>query len=118
MSKKTDKTILRAARRHSLLAYIMSAVQSGDISEFSMFNEMLPVIEKDLGELPGLVKLDKKTERLLSWIGEATVCRGCGKKIYWILTKNNKKMPIDPDGESHHATCSKVKMFRKKKRKK
>ena len=57
----------------------------------------------------------KRTERLLRWIGDADVCKGCGAKIYWITTKNKKQMPIDPDGEPHHATCPKVDMFRKKK---
>jgi len=56
----------------------------------------------------------KKTERLLSWIGDPTVCKGCGAKIYWIVTKNKKPMPIDPDGEPHHATCPKVDDFRRK----
>lgn len=57
----------------------------------------------------------KRTERLLRWIGDSDACKGCGRKIYWIVTKNNKMMPIDPDGEPHHATCSHVEEFRKKK---
>ena len=57
----------------------------------------------------------KKIERLLSWIGNATICKGCKAKIYWIKTKNGRAMPINPDGEPHHATCPKVSDFRKEK---
>lgn len=56
----------------------------------------------------------KKIERLLRWMGDSDVCKGCGAKIYWIKTKRGKNMPIDPDGEPHHATCPKVEDFRKK----
>jgi len=55
----------------------------------------------------------KKTERLLKLIVDSTACGGCGLKIYWIVTKNGKKMPVNPDGEPHHATCPKVEDFRK-----
>ena len=57
----------------------------------------------------------KRTERLLSWIGDSTTCKGCGTKIYWIITKNKKPMPVDPDGEPHFATCPKAADFRKEK---
>lgn len=32
-------------------------------------------------------------------------CLSCGSRIFWILTKTRKKMPCDPDGTSHFATC-------------
>lgn len=56
----------------------------------------------------------KRAERLLRWIGDSAVCKGCSRKIYWIITKNKKKMPIDPDGEPHWATCSCPEKFRSK----
>ena len=40
-------------------------------------------------------------------------CRGCLQPIYWIITKTGKRMPVDPDGTSHFATCPKAKEFRK-----
>lgn len=44
-------------------------------------------------------------------------CRGCGEKIEWWITPRNKKMPMDVDAdgncESHWATCSAAKDFRK-----
>ena len=43
-------------------------------------------------------------------------CRGCGKHIYWIETARRKKMPVDPDGTPHFATCSHAFEFRKKER--
>lgn len=40
-------------------------------------------------------------------------CRGCGAPIYWIVTKNDKRMPVDRDGTSHFATCPGANEFRK-----
>ncbi len=39
-------------------------------------------------------------------------CRGCGKSIYWIETERKKRMPVDPDGTSHFATCRYAAKFR------
>lgn len=44
---------------------------------------------------------------------DKTYCKGCGATIFWIITKKGKKMPVDPDGASHFATCSKAGKFRK-----
>jgi len=41
-------------------------------------------------------------------------CRGCGAKLYWIVTQAGKRMPVDPDGTSHFATCPKADSFRGK----
>lgn len=40
-------------------------------------------------------------------------CRGCLQPIYWIITKAGKRMPVDPDGTSHFATCPKAASFRR-----
>jgi hypothetical protein len=32
-------------------------------------------------------------------------CRTCTKPIYWVVTAAGKRMPVDPDGVSHFATC-------------
>ena len=38
----------------------------------------------------------------------------CGKRIIFVLTKNRKRMPVDPDtGESHWETCELAGKFRK-----
>lgn len=38
----------------------------------------------------------------------------CGAHIVWVLTGNNRHMPVDPDGTPHHATCKDVDAFRSK----
>jgi hypothetical protein len=32
-------------------------------------------------------------------------CKSCGAPIYWIVTPSGKRMPCNPDGVSHFATC-------------
>lgn len=39
-------------------------------------------------------------------------CRGCNAAIYWVLTEKGKRMPVDPDGTPHWATCPAAKRFR------
>jgi len=39
-------------------------------------------------------------------------CRGCGATIYWIITESGKRMPVDPDGHSHFASCPEASRFR------
>ena len=46
-----------------------------------------------------------------------SVCKGCAAKIYWVLTQNGKRMPVDPDGQAHWGTCPKSKDFGKNKTK-
>jgi hypothetical protein len=43
------------------------------------------------------------------------ICRGCGAKVIWIVTKAGRNMPVDSDGTSHFATCPQAKQFRKRK---
>ena len=51
--------------------------------------------------------------RLLNMIGDAGHCRACGRPIWWVLTKNGKKMPVTDEGISHFADCTKAGEFRK-----
>ena len=44
---------------------------------------------------------------------EPARCRGCQAQIFWIRTNAGKNMPVDPDGVSHFATCSRAAQFRK-----
>ena len=39
-------------------------------------------------------------------------CRGCGAVVTFVLTKNGKRMPTDPDGKSHFSTCPQANRFR------
>jgi hypothetical protein len=45
---------------------------------------------------------------------KSSACRGCGAFVYWIRTLTGKTMPVDPDGTSHFATCSKAAEFKNK----
>ena len=40
-------------------------------------------------------------------------CRGCNAVVYWVKTKNNKNMIVDPDGQPHWATCPEAKKFKR-----
>ncbi len=58
-------------------------------------------------------KLGKNIARLLLVCGRIASCKGCGRQIYWLKTKNGKDTPFDESGETHWATCSRAKMFKK-----
>jgi hypothetical protein len=45
----------------------------------------------------------------------AALCAGCKATIYWIVTLKGKKMPVNPDGTSHFATCPQAATFRRRK---
>lgn len=40
-------------------------------------------------------------------------CRSCNATVYWCVTRQNKRMPLDPDGTSHFATCPQAGKWRK-----
>ena len=40
-------------------------------------------------------------------------CRSCGACIYWVITGNNRNMPVNPDGISHFVTCPEASSWRK-----
>lgn len=41
-------------------------------------------------------------------------CSTCAAIIFWIITPNGKRMPVDPDGTSHFATCPDAKRHRRR----
>lgn len=57
------------------------------------------------------------TQRILpdGTVGDDGICRGCQAEIVWIMTKNGKSAPMNPDGTSHFGTCPAHDRFRKKK---
>lgn len=38
-------------------------------------------------------------------------CQSCGGPIVWTLTDTGAKMPLNPDGVSHYATCPQAKQW-------
>lgn len=53
-------------------------------------------------ELEGL---HKDFSKLMDAIGDKAVCKLCGKKIWWVLTKHGKKLPISENMVAHFADC-------------
>ena len=51
--------------------------------------------------------------RLLNMLGDASHCRACGRPIWWVLTKNGRKMPVTDECISHFADCPNANEFRK-----
>lgn len=41
-------------------------------------------------------------------------CRSCSDPVAWCLTRRDKRMPLNPDGVSHFATCPAANSWRKK----
>lgn len=46
----------------------------------------------------------------------ARQCKSCEATIYWIETVNRRRMPVNPDGTSHFATCPNADRHRKVRR--
>jgi hypothetical protein len=47
-----------------------------------------------------------------TWANHGT-CRSCGEPVAWCLTSRGKRMPLNPDGVSHFATCPQATAWRK-----
>jgi hypothetical protein len=43
--------------------------------------------------------------------GKEGRCRSCSAVIYWVETASGKKLPMDPDGVTHFATCPQSKSW-------
>lgn len=41
-------------------------------------------------------------------------CASCKATIYWIVTDAKRRMPVNPDGTSHFATCPNASKHRKR----
>jgi len=46
----------------------------------------------------------------------SATCSSCGAPILWVVTQAGKRMPLDPDGTTHFATCPNADEHRKPKR--
>lgn len=61
-----------------------------------------------------LLEQDKVIRDLLKVIGTSAACK-CGAPIFWVVTKNGKKMPVSADTyRPHWADCPIAGQFRKK----
>lgn len=54
-------------------------------------------------------------KNLLSMVSDPKPCKGCGRPIYWVISKNGKSMPITDEGLNHFIDCPEANKFRKKK---
>lgn len=54
----------------------------------------------------GIKKPEKPIKRFEIQEGaELKKCSSCQRPIYWIVTPNKKRMPVNPDGTSHFGNC-------------
>ena len=59
--------------------------------------------------------LRSNIQKLLNTVGRESECKGCGKKIWWVMTKNNRAAPYTETALNHFADCPKAAEFRAKK---
>ncbi len=69
--------------------------------------------ELDAMDCPKLAKQTNHATALLKVIAPPSGCSSCMETIYWIVTKNGKRAPYNPDGTSHFATCPNADAHRK-----
>lgn len=60
-----------------------------------------------------MITPEEKMRNLLKLIGNVSECNGCKSVIVWVATKFGKKMPLNPDGVQHWATCPQAREFKK-----
>ena len=58
--------------------------------------------------------LEIKVARLLDILGSKATCKGCGADIWWVFTRNQRKMPVSKNLVAHFGECPKGGRFRKK----
>jgi hypothetical protein len=51
---------------------------------------------------------------LVHHVGTPGECRGCREAIVWIPHRNGKRVPYNPDGINHFATCPEALKFKTK----
>lgn len=61
----------------------------------------------------------RKMSELLKVLGNPGKCGseskpGCGAMIIWVTSKNNRPMPLNPDGVPHWANCPQAREHRRK----
>ncbi len=52
-------------------------------------------------------------QNLLNQVGDPGKCRGCGKRIFWVIHRNDKKVPYTETGLNHFADCPAAKNFKR-----
>lgn len=52
--------------------------------------------------------------QILNVCGDRANCRACGDPIFWMVSKNGKKVPYSLAGHAHWADCPNAEEFRRK----
>lgn len=55
---------------------------------------------------------EERIKDMLKVLGREGACTACGKKIWWVKTKNAKNAPYTEEGINHFADCPKANQFR------
>lgn len=61
----------------------------------------------------GCAEATKRITALLDIVGGQGKCKGCGAKVWWVVTKHGKRMPISDSGISHFVDCPESERFRR-----
>lgn len=79
----------------------------------------VPPIEEIGNELAAArMELDRQAKTVAALVknmGDPGVCKGCGAEIWWMIHRNGKRAPYDPNGVNHFVTCVDREQFRKEK---
>jgi len=57
--------------------------------------------------------LRENIRKLFDMLGESRPCKKCGRKIWFVKSKNGKAMPVTDEALSHFADCPGANGFRK-----
>lgn len=61
--------------------------------------------------MPDLSTAQARLDHLLRQVGEPGHCRGCGAPVYWVIHRNQKRVPYTMEGLNHFVNCEKREQF-------
>lgn len=79
----------------------------------SLVDQNFKALRQDIDDILNQLEVQRdRMRRLLHNVGEEGICKGCPARVIWVIHRNGKRTPYDPDGTNHFITCPEAERFR------